>query len=334
MKIDCSKKNIMLTGAGGPAMMGMINILKEWGYRVIAVDMQRFASGFFLADSAYVIPAGNDPKFLSCIMKICVSEKVDAVISVVDEELPHLYELESLGIMVIQPELNFVKFCLDKYRCMNDLRSMELNAPQTWMLEEIQNINDIYPLFIKPRFGRGSRGCKKVNSKAELDIFLSQTNYTPQQLLAQTFITGTEFTVSVVVWRNGVVQAVVPKEIISKVGVTKAAVTKYNLEIERLCKLIQEKFAANGPFNVQLILDKEGIPWVFEINPRFSTSITLTNACGLDELGGLLSQSLFGYESYSFQNWKEGIVLIRHTKDQFISLSEFEAVNSKLDYRL
>jgi carbamoyl-phosphate synthase large subunit len=83
---------------------------------------------------------------------------------------------------------------------------------------------------------------------------------------------------------------------------------------------------------VQLILDEKGIPWVFEINPRFSTSITLTNASGVDELGGLLSQALFGFESYNFPKWKEGVVLIRHTKDQFISINEFESVVSKLNY--
>jgi carbamoyl-phosphate synthase large subunit len=181
-----------------------------------------------------------------------------------------------------------------------------------------------YPLFVKPRVGRGSRGCGKVSSLKELKTFVSNSDYKLDQLLVQTFVYGTEFTVSVIVWRDGEVQAVVPKEIISKIGVTKLAVSRHNAKIDSLCKAIQANFRADGPFNVQLVLDQNGEPWPFEINPRFSTSITLTNAAGADELGGILSQALFGRDSYFMPEWQEGIVLIRHTTDQFIGELQFK----------
>lgn len=323
MSFDYSSKTVLLTGAGGPAIAGMISVLRKWGYRIVAIDMLPFSSGFYLADRAYVVPAGNAPDFLPRLKEICLAEKVDAVISVVDEELPHMQKLESLGIVVIQPHLAFVEFCLDKLCCMRELRAAGLNAPQTWMVNELPAEEAIYPLFVKPRVGRGSRGCGKVSSPAELKEFLAASSYAPEQLLAQTYVPGTEFTVSVIVWRDGEVQAVVPKQIISKIGVTKAAVTRCNAKIDTLCKAIQKHFRANGPFNVQLVLDKDGEPWPFEINPRFSTSITLTNAAGVDELGGLLSQALFGSDSYCFAEWREGVVLIRHTIDQFISEEQF-----------
>jgi carbamoyl-phosphate synthase large subunit len=330
VNIDYSKKTVLLTGAGGPAIAGMISILRTWGYRIIAIDMLPFASGFYLADRAYVVPAGNAPDFLPRLKEICQFEKVDAVISVVDEELPHVLELESMGIAVIQPRLEFVDLSLDKLHCMRELRAEGINAPQTWMVNDLpQNIP--YPLFVKPRVGRGSRGCGKVGSPAELKAFVTASTYAPDQLLAQTFVDGTEFTVSVIVWRDGEVQAVVPKQIISKVGVTKAAVTRRNVKIEALCKAIQKCFKADGPFNVQLVLDRNGEPWPFEINPRFSTSITLTNAAGADELGGLLSQALFGRDSYRVPMWKEGVVLVRHTNDQFISESQFKSVGVTAD---
>ena len=323
MSAAYSSKTVLLTGAGGPAIAGMISVLRKWGYRIIAIDMLPFASGFYLADRAYVVPAGNAPDFLARLKEICLIEKVDAVISVVDEELPHVLELEALGIAVILPRLPFVEFSLDKLRCMRELRAVGVNAPQSWMVNELPP--DVpYPLFVKPRVGRGSRGCGKVNSADEMKTFVAASGYTPDQLLVQTFVDGSEFTVSVIVSRNGEVQAVVPKQIISKVGVTKAAVTRRNVKVEALCMAVQKHFKADGPFNVQLVLDNEGEPWPFEINPRFSTSTTLTNAAGADELGGLLSQSLFGRESFQFPEWQEGVVLIRQTTDQFISEAQFK----------
>lgn len=325
MSLNCSKKTVLLTGAGGPAIEGMISVLRKWGYRIVAIDMLPLASGFYLADRAYVVPAGNASDFLPQVKEICLAEKVDAVISVVDEELPDVLQLEEIGIAVIQPRLDFVKFSLDKFRCMSELLAAGLTAPKTWMVNQLPS-DLAYPLFVKPRVGRGSRGCRKVCSPDELESFVATCNYTPEQLLAQTFVEGIEFTVSVIVWRDGEVQAVVPKQIISKIGVTKVAVTRFNSKIEGLCRAIQTRFRADGPFNVQLILDKDGDPWPFEINPRFSTSSTLTNAAGADELGGLLSQALFGRESFLFTEWQEGVVLIRQTTDHFISETQFHAV--------
>ena len=325
-KPECTAKTVLLTGAGGPAIAGMISIFRTWGYRIVAVDMLPFASGFFLADKSFVVPPGNSPAFLPALTRICRDEKVNAVVSVVDEELPRVAELEQLGITVVQPRLDFVNLCTDKLRCMKELMRAGINAPATWLVSELPG--DIaFPLFIKPRVGRGSRGCGRVDSAEELRIFLANSAYAAPQLLAQTFIAGAEFTVSVVVWRDGEVQAVVPKEIISKVGVTKAAVTRRNAKIESLCTAIQNQFRADGPFNVQLVLTEDGEPFPFEINPRFSTSITLTNAAGVDELGGLLAQALFGRESFHFSGWSEGTVLIRHTTDQFIPESRFLEVN-------
>ncbi len=320
---DYSKKTVLLTGAGGPAPSGMISVLRKWNYRIITVDMLQHSPAFFLSDKSYVIPAGNSDEFLPAMIQICEKEKVDAVISVVDEELPKVLELEKFGIKVIQPELDFTLLCLDKYECMKKLRELGLSAPLTWLASEVPE-NSPYPLFIKPRVGRGSRGIGKVNNKAELVEFLAKSSYLAENLLCQPYIPGTEYTVSVVVWRDGEVQAVVPKEIISKIGVTKMAVTKKNQKIEELCQAIQKKLKANGPFNVQLRLDDQNNPVVFEINPRFSTSITLTMASGIDELGGLLSQALFGKESFQFKDWNDGVVMVRHTVDQFIDQEAYK----------
>ena len=318
-----NRKTVLLTGAGGPAPFGMISVLRKWGYRVISVDILPHCPAFFLSDKSYVVPAGNSKEFLPKLKEICETEKVDAVISVVDEELPNVIELEKFGIKVIQPELDFTNLCLDKYKCMNKLREVGLAAAETLLVPEISE-NVPYPLFIKPRVGRGSRGIGKIENRKELTEFIKKSSCTAENLLCQPYLPGTEYTISVVVWRDGEVQAVVPKEIISKIGVTKIAITRKNEKIHQLCSNIQKKLKANGPFNVQLRLDSQGNPVVFEINPRFSTSITLTMASGIDELGGLLSQALFGKESFKFNEWHDGVVMLRHTTDQFISEAAYK----------
>lgn len=323
MKKLTKGKTVLVTGAGGPAIAGMISVLRGWGYRIVTVDMLPYSPGFYLADKSYVVPPGDDPNFLDAMKKICINESVDAVISVVDEELKHVIELEELGISVIQPRLSFVNLCLDKYECMRELKKFGIGAPDTWLLNDLPR-DVIFPLFVKPRIGRGSRGCRKVSSQVELELFIKTCGYCSDDLIVQSYLEGKEFTVSVVVWRDGKVEAVVPKEIISKVGITKLAVTRRNQKITDLCLKIQNSFTPNGPFNVQLALDSKGDPYVFEINPRFSTSITLTQASGVDELGGILAKAILDLDSYKFGDWKEGVVMVRHTLDQFIAEDEFK----------
>lgn len=319
-----SEKTVLLTGAGGPAPAGMIDSLRKWGYRIVCVDMLPHSSAFYLADAAYVVPPGKSKDFLPRLREICAKEKVSAVVSVVDEELPAVLSLEADGIQVIEPRLEFVNLCLNKYECMRSLREKNIPAAETWRATEIPD-SSVFPLFLKPATGRGSRGIGRVSSRDELETFLKRSSYAPEELIAQPFLPGTEFTVSVVVWRDGEVQAVVPKEIISKAGVTRFAVTRNNQKIHDLCVQIQETFRADGPFNVQLRLDDLDNPIPFEINPRFSTSITLTTAAGVDELGGLVTQALFGREACRFGKWREGVVMIRETRDRFISESDFKA---------
>jgi carbamoyl-phosphate synthase large subunit len=163
-----------------------------------------------------------------------------------------------------------------------------------------------------------------VHSQSDLANFLKAGPVVPEQLIVQKYIDGTEFTVSVTVWRDGNVQAVVPKEIICKKGITRLAVTRHNSRIDGLCRDIQERLRADGPFNVQLRLDKNsGMPLPFEINPRYSTTVSLTIAAGVDELGGLIKQATGQAGSQINNNWREGVVLLRRTLDEFVDEADF-----------
>ena len=314
---------VLITGAGGAVIPLLIRLLKAEGCRVLAVDMDPDAVGLFLADKGYIIPGGLSAEFVPAMRRICQREKVDALIPLVDEELISVWQLARDGLHIILPEIEFVRLCLDKWRLMQTLRANNINVPQTRLAnEDIEGLR--FPLIVKPRTGRGSRGVALVNSYSELKEFLSHSPYSKESNLIQEYIDGSEFTISVVVWRDGLVKAVVPKKIISKKGITRIAVSRRNSKIDALCRQVQEKLRANGPFNVQLRLDSSGEPYIFEINPRFSTSISLTIAAGLNELVILLKQALLGIEAEESGDWREGVVLLRQTMDCFLDENEFQ----------
>lgn len=317
---------LLLTGAGGAALPALIERLRAGGYRVIAVDADPNAAGLYFADQGYRIPLANDSNFVPVLRRICRAEDVRALVPLVDEELLSAAQLAAeLGIAMIGPVPDFIALSLDKYALMQRLVEVGLPAPKTRLLSAgIEGME--FPIILKPRVGRGSRGIKIAWRPEELEAYLSSCRPDAESTILQPYVQGSEFTVSVVLWRDGRVRAVVPKQVIDKRGITRIAVTQRNEAIDSLCRSIQERLRADGPFNVQLRLDpRDGTPLTFEINPRFSTTITLTQAAGVDELGSLVDLALGRVPPPQAWEWREGVTLVRRTVDSFITASDYGA---------
>ncbi len=316
---------ILLTGAGGAALPTLIDGLRAKGYRVVVVDADANAAGLYLADRGYRIPFATDPAFVPAMRRICRAENVAALVPLVDEELLPTTQLATeLDIPLIGPQYAFTALCLDKYVLMQRLTEVGIAVPDTRLLAAgVRGM--VFPLILKPRTGRGSRGIKIVENQRELDAYLTSVCPDADATMVQHCVQGVEFTVSTVVWRDGAVRAVVPKEIIDKRGITRLAVTRRHDAIDRLCRTIQQQLRADGPFNVQLRLDANGAPLPFEINPRFSTTVTLTQAAGVDELGSLVDLALGRALTANCWNWREGVILVRRTVDAFIDVDDYAA---------
>ncbi len=322
---------VLVTGAGGAAVPGLIRGLQAQGYRVVAVDTNPQAAGLYLADVGRVIPEGRSDDFLPALRQICRREQVDVVMPLVDEELVKATELGTDVLGVILPHRQFVELCLDKGQLMTALGAIGVPVPETQTASaDWRGIQ--YPVIAKPRTGRGSRGVALLHEAVALQDHLNAVGVAPDQMLLQSFIDGPEYTVSVVAWRDGSTQAVVPKLILKKQGITQLAVTERVPAIDAVCRTIQARLRADGPFNVQLRIDRAGRPVVFEINPRFSTTVSLTVAAGVDEPGMLVRQALGGPPVENDQ-WTAGLVLVRQTTDVFLDEARFHQRAAELSVR-
>ncbi|RNL87679.1 ATP-grasp domain-containing protein [Halostreptopolyspora alba] len=313
----------MVTTAGSASTPGTILHLRTQGYRVIATDVDATAPGLYLADRSYLVPAGDTDEFFPEIRGICVKENAAALIPLVDEELLTVGGLSDEGVAVLLPRPEFVATCLDKYTLMGRLAEAGLGVPESRLASEWSGVPE-FPAVVKPRSGRGSRGVTLCDSAEELNRLIADGPYSADDLVVQEHVTGPEFTVSVVAWRDGAVQAVVPKEVILKRGVTKFAVTRRDTRVAETCGAVQRELRADGPFNVQLALDASGEPRVFEINPRFSSTSPLTLAAGVDEITGLLRQATERGPHLS-DEWNEGVVMVRRWTDEFLDEEQFAA---------
>lgn len=277
---------VLVTAAGGAGSIEIIKALCAKGYAVLATDCSTYAAGFVFADRGFVVPPASEAAFRGAITNILRDTRPEFIVPLVDEEIPIFHAMRGEDgvppFRVVAPAEPFCALALDKWLTFQHLRQAEIPTPGTFLAGNTWGAR--WPAVLKPRDGRGGRGVAYLASERELHTHLALEGGDPDRFIVQEQVRGPEFTVSAVVGLGGRIFAVVPKEVVSKKGITLVGITRRSPAIDVLCRDIQDKLHADGPFNVQLIVDAVSGPQVIEINPRYSTTVALTIAAGVDEV--------------------------------------------------
>lgn len=307
------KKRLLFSGAGGSIFPYMFEQLKD-EYEVFAMDSDEKVAKLYKNEKIFTVPNINEENFELVIENIIAEHKIDIYIPGIDEEILIAIEIsKKMGIQVLSPSEDFVKLCLDKFELMKALTNEKVSNIETYMADKYNEDFD-YPIFLKPNIGRGSRGIKKIDNFNEYEAYFTLEEYKKEEVLVQPFVGGDEYTVSVTVNNLNQLISIVPKIVFTKQGITKHAQSIKHEKIEKICKKIVELLSPNGSFNVQLkLLDNE--IYIFEINPRFSTTLVLSVASGVNEID-LAIQNFNKKEVEYIEDFKE-IKLIRRWENVF-----------------
>lgn len=307
--------NILFTGAGGVYVKHLIEQLdrKIFG-KIVIVDNNFKSLRKINANFKYQVPLGNSKKFFTKINKIIDKHDIKVIVSVVDEELQKILLIKKQNLIFLQPNLIFTKICLDKLKLCSELYKRKINKFKTYTLKNYQN-EFSYPIILKPRVGRGSRNVYTVKNDEEYKRILKK-KLNENNFIVQKKTMGDEYTVSVIVDDKSNDYKIIPKRIILKKAYTRKAITEKNDFIINKCKNIIKSFNPCGPFNVQCIANKKDVE-VFEINPRLSTSSTLTSAAGINEINTLVKKKLDNNFLIKKLKWRENVLINRTTTDNF-----------------
>ncbi len=323
---------VLMTGAGGAGTIEIIRSLRQSGrYEVVVADAGRHSFGFHLADRAYVIPFGAAESFSAVFGDLIQTEAPDFIIPLVDEEIPKVHALVNDRFAgkpkVLGPKLAFCELALDKWRMASALESAGLGTAISALASEVP-ADFPFPAIVKPRAGRGSRGVALVRDRQELSAYLGKAALSAPSYIVQEHCKGREFTTSVIVGLNGDLLGVVPKEAVDKRGITQVGVTRRVPVIDELCAAIQSRFRADGPFNVQLMLGDDGVPRVFEVNPRYSTTVALTLASGIDEVDVVMRHALG--EKVRPLSYRADLMMLRYSTQLYLPESDWERKYAEL----
>ena len=272
--------------------------------KVVATDMQLSAPALQAADVKLQVPAVYDPKYIDITLNICKEQKIDALISLNDLELPILAEnkvkFEALGVKVIVSDPEVIDIAFDKYKTAQWVESIGLNAPKTYVTlasakEAIAKGEIAFPLFMKPRWGSGSIGLETIDDMEELDIYyhllmkkikktiLATASVGDEYIMIQEKLTGNEFGLDVMNDLEGNnVGVSVKQKLAMRAGETDKAITVDIPEVYEMGRKIGENLKHIGNLDVDIMQRANGDYCVLELNPRFGGGYPFSYEAGVN----------------------------------------------------
>lgn len=317
---------VLVTGAGGPAGISIIrSLLARGDTRIVAADMDRFASGLYLvpAEQRVLVPPGLAGEFGDSVLDWCRQFAVDVLFPTVDVELPVLAarraEFADAGVALASPSLQTLETCLDKLLLAERCAGV-LPVPRTDLLGPAAAVGRQYPVVVKPRRGAGSRGISFVESEDELLSLGSD-----ESRLVQDMLPGDEYSVDVFADLDGRVVAAVPRSRLRvDSGVSVAGNTFHDEELQDAARRVATAIGLTTVANVQLRRDREGRAALLEVNPRFPGAMPLTVAAGVD-MPSLTLDAVLGRPVPADLDFRE-IAVVRYLEDVFLPMTDIAAV--------
>jgi carbamoyl-phosphate synthase large subunit len=313
--------NILITAASRrvPLVLAFRNALGSLGVsgRVVVTDVNPLSPAVHVADKAYRVPLAHDPDYLAELLTICNRERIRLAVPTIDDELELFgasrQSFSDAGVLAACSSQDSAALCNDKYATWKRLAAAGVPAARTYLPDDLPPSLK-FPLFIKPRVGRGAVGAHMIRNQRELEFFLDYVD----RPVVQEYLDSPEYTIDVLCDSRGRPLSIVPRErVVIRAGVIDRGRTVKSSALIELAEQVCATIPFFGPINIQCRL-REGWPYVFEINPRFSGGIPLTIAAGANFPKMLITMAMGATIAPQVGEFREGVWMTSYEASVFL----------------
>ncbi len=282
---------------------------------VIGVDVSPTAVGLYMADEHYLVPRSDDAAFIPTLLDLCTKHGVRLVVPTRDEELPVLAkargEFLRAGVRIMVPPVETVEICQDKLRFAEFCARNGLGAPEIRDSPE----NGPFPVFVKPRHGKGGKGTFLVRSRVELDGALARLG---GDAIVQEFIDAPEYTIDLFADFSGNVISVVPRQRILVVGgESYVSCTVKDIRLRNEAIRLAKALRLEGHNTIQCFLKGDQVKFI-EVNARYGGAAALGFAAGAKTPLDLVRIVNGKQVEPHVDDFQEGLFMLRYTQDLFL----------------
>lgn len=272
--------------------------------KIVAADMQQSAPALQVADVKKLVPEVYDSNYIDILRDICKEQKIDALISLNDLELPIIADnksrFEELGTRIIVSDPHVIDITFDKYKTMQWVASIGLKVPKTYITlasakDALAKGDITFPLFMKPRWGSGSIGLETVDDLEELVFYhhllkkkikksiLATASVGDDFIMIQENLTGQEYGLDVMNDLDGnFVSVSVKQKLAMRAGETDKAITVDLPEVREIGATIGRNLKHVANLDVDIMKRANGDYCVLELNPRFGGGFPFSYEAGVN----------------------------------------------------
>lgn len=316
--------NVLITSAS--RKVGLVKAFQralsmECGGEVIAVDVSPQSAALKVADKQFLVPRNNDENFFSTLINICKKNNVSLIIPTRDEELPFFASKKKffadLGITVMVSDPDVIEICRDKQLFNEFCKKNDFAIPETFEISRHLKFFD-FPLFIRERYGKGSKYAFPVYSQDEMQYFLKKM----KDPILQEFVTAPEYTVDLFSDFSGKIISVIPRKRIHIFGGESfIGVTRKNSILMNECIRLGHALRLIGHTTIQCFFDEKTLKFI-EVNPRYGGAANLGFAAGACTPHYLV-RLVMGKEVLPMVGeFKDNLMMLRYTEDIFVNAEE------------
>jgi len=296
-----SIQNLLVVGID---TVSIANSAKKAGYKIYAadyfgdMDLRCVCSGFKAiikqkrGKSCGRMESKFKPEaFLKIANSISEKYKIDAILlsSGLDDDFNILYELNDLApILGNSPRV--IERVRKKPRFFKELKRLGIAHPETAIVKDIDEAKSSaarigYPVVVKPVRGFGGDSIRTARNFKELERAF-KISFFSEEILVQKFINGLHASVSLLATTKDVKTLTINEQLLGlhflfqqePFGYCGNIVPLYVADsIFKRCKHITEKIASHfglqGSNGIDLVISKEGTPYVVEVNPRLQGTL-------------------------------------------------------------
>jgi carbamoyl-phosphate synthase large subunit len=288
--------NILVTGCGGDIgqSIGKILLKSKYTKNLFGIDISNKNAAQFIYPNFSIGVIFTHPDYLQRLELFIDKHDIDLIIPIAEPDLRFFSKqniLKTIGkAKMITASALALEIGFDKFKTAEFLKRENLPFPETFLAKSLKRI-DNFPVILKSKTGSGSKDIHKINS---IEEFLFHTKNTIDDYVVQEFISDEkgEFTCGVFRSSSKEIRTQIFKRELTS-GYSGYGEVIENTNISNLLERIAVKLDLVGSINIQLRI-KENQPKVFEINPRFSSTVLFRHLLGFEDLIWSI-EDLLGY---------------------------------------
>jgi len=290
-------RKILILGCGGPAAYNFIESLRLSGekFYIIGTDANKYHLKLTKPDESYLVPFCSDPSYIKTINKLIDEKKIDFIHAQPDIEVANLSEnREKFHAKVFLPSKKCIQVLQDKFLsaeawmnagiASSKTNPINLDSIEVDISRAIEKLG--LPLWIRATSGAGGRGSTLANNERTAIHWIKywQSRDVPWKFIAQEYLPGRNYAFHSL-FKDGNLIVSQGRERLEYIypylapsGITGTPVVARTIHNEKVNEIATKAVTAidskaSGVFCVDLKENKDGIPYLTEINVgRFFTS--------------------------------------------------------------